>query len=82
MKKELKKMLFQLVIDEVTDRQHRHEALKRVNDFCFYAVVAEVITEEQSEKIQNYCSELSAQILGAENSEEFERVLAKFSKRF
>lgn len=82
MKKELKKMLFQLVIDEVTDRQHRHEALKRVNDFCFYAVVAEVITEEEAEELQNYCSELSAQVLAAENSEEFDRILSEFSKRF
>lgn len=82
MKKELKKILAQLVIDEVTDKQHRHEALKRVNDFCFYAVVAEVITEREAEKLQNYCSELSAQILAAETAEELERVLAKFSKRF
>lgn len=79
--KELKRVLFQLVIDEVTDRQYRHEALKRVDDFCFYAVVAEVITEEEAEKLQNYCSELSVQILEAETLQEFERVLAKFSKR-
>lgn len=82
MNKELKKVLFQLLIDEVTDKQHRAEALKMVNDFCFYAVVAEVITEREAEKLQNYCSELSTQLLVAENSEEFERVLAKFSKRF
>lgn len=80
--KELKKVLFYLVIDGVTDKQNKHEANKKVNDFCFYAVTAKVITAEQSEKLQNYCYELSNRILKVEDAEEFGKVIEEFSKRF